>query len=310
MDIRHLQYFVEVAKHRSFSKAAEKLFVSQPTISKMVKNLEEEVGTDLLLRSTKRKLELTDAGQVVFRQGQAILQSLQSIANELDAIKNRKTGTIRLGIPPMTGARFFSKVISGFHQKYPGIHIKIIEDGSKSLEKELQQGELDLAVLALPVSLDAFDCIAIVNDDLQLLVHPSHPFSAHETVTLSDLRCESFILFREGFHLHEVIPAECRKAGFEPTVICESSQWDFISEMVAENFGIALLPGTICRLLDQDRVRAIPLIEPSIPWHLAISWQKDQYLSYASQEFIAYTCESLQVPRQPRSAKRAGAAVD
>ncbi|CAG7654452.1 LysR substrate-binding domain-containing protein [Paenibacillus allorhizosphaerae] len=308
MDIRHLQYFVEVAKHQSFSKASEKLYVSQPTVSKMVKNLEDEIGMALLLRSTKRKLELTDAGHVVYRQGQAIIQSFHNIASELDAIKNMKTGTIRMGIPPMTGSRFFSKIISGFHQKYPGISIKIIEDGSKSLEKQLLQGNLDLAVLALPVAPDAFDYIEIVNDDLQLLVHPAHPFSACNAVKLSDLQNESFILFREGFHLHEVIPAECRKAGFDPAVVCESSQWDFISEMVAENLGIALLPETICRLLDPTRVKTILLIEPSIPWHLAISWQKDNYLSYASKEFVTYTCESLQV--DPRNKKRAGGAIE
>jgi DNA-binding transcriptional LysR family regulator len=292
MDIRHLLYFVEVAKHRSFSKAAENLHVSQPTVSKMVKNLEDEVGAPLLERSAK-SFQLTDVGEVVFNQGQQILHSFQSISAEIDDVKNIKKGNIRIGIPPMIGSRFFPHILSQFHKKYPLINIQIFEDGAKDLEQGVMDGKLDLAAVVLPIDHSIFNSFPFVKEDLRLVVHPQHRFAERQSVNLSELRDEPFILFREGFTLHYRIREECIKVGFEPNVVCESSQWDFISEMAAANLGVALLPETICRGLDPQRVRNVPLINPSIHWNLAIIWLKDKYLSYASREWLQFIQQLL-----------------
>lgn len=106
MDIRQLQYFMEVARLQSFTKAAESLYITQPSISKTIRNIEEELGVTLFDRSGK-KVVLTDAGRIIYEQAQPIVKSFQSLSSELGDLKNLKKGHIRLGLPPMVGSSFF-----------------------------------------------------------------------------------------------------------------------------------------------------------------------------------------------------------
>lgn len=288
MDIRHLKYFLKVAEFKSFTKAAQDLYITQPTISKMVKNIEEELGVVLFNRSGK-EIELTDAGQIIFEQAHNIVNSFQHLSSELDDLVNLKKGHIRIGLPPMIGSSFFPKVLGKFREQYPDVTIQLVEVGAKKVEEDVESGVLDIGVVLLPTKEELFQSFALVKEKLVLLVHPTHPFADKQAVSLHELENESFVFFREDFALHDRIIAECVRAGFQPRVIYESSQWDFISEMVAANFGIALLPDPICRELDEERIRVLPLIDPVIPWHLVMIWRKERYLSFAAREWIQFT---------------------
>ncbi|GIN56376.1 putative HTH-type transcriptional regulator YwbI [Lederbergia ruris] len=288
MDIQHLKYFVAVAREGNFTRAANKLYVTQPTISKMVRNIEEELGVTLFDRSGKQ-VKLTDAGEIILVQAQNIIKSFQNLSAELDDLMNLKKGSIHIGLPPMVGSRYFPNVIQAFHQDYPNISIHLVEDGAVKIEEDVQNGTLDLGVVVLPVNQERFHSFSFVNERLMLLAHPNHPLSQKEVVQLVELEKEPFVFFRRDFTLHDRIITECVRAGFHPNIICESSQWDLISEMVVANLGIALLPETICRQVNEDQVTVIPLIEPVIPWRLGIIWRKDRYLSFAAREWIRYT---------------------
>lgn len=297
MDIKQLNYFVTVAKYKSFSKAGQILHITQPTISKLVKGLEDELGVVLLDRSTKQ-VQLTDAGEVVLRQAEQIINSFDNLATELSDVLKVHKGNIRIGTPPMVGANFFPRVLAGFNSRFPQINIQLIEDGAVKVEQAVSAGELDLGVAVQPFMQDTFDFFPFFAENLRLVVHPSHRFAKRREVELSELKNEVFIFFREDFTLHHFIRAKCQDAGFMPQVLFESSQWDFISEMVAANLGIALLPETICKELDEQRLKSINLVSPSIPWNLALIWRRDRYLSFATREFIRFTREMLQTIRE------------
>jgi len=292
MDMRHLQYFVEVARWRSFTKAAQALYVTQPTISKMIKNLEEELGVELFDRVGKR-IELTDAGSVLLAQAQPMLQSFGTMTAHLDELMQVRRGRIRIGLPPMVGASFFPEVIGKFHEQYPGITLQLFEYGSKKVEAEVAAGELDIGVILLPTKDELFESFSFVKQRLMLVVHPSHRLASHHEASLIALKDDSFLLFHEDFALHDRIIDECGQLGFQPNVVYKSSQWDFISEMVAANLGIALLPEAICRELDSGRMRTVPLTDPAIPWHLAMIWRKGGYLSFAAREWIGFAQTKL-----------------
>lgn len=283
MEIRHLEYFMEVARYCSFTKAAQTLYISQPAISKAIKSIEDELGIVLFDRSGKRVV-LTDAGKILYQQAQSIVKSFRSLSSEINDLMNLEKGIIRIGLPPMIGANFFPKVIVEFHEKYPNITIQLVEVGAKRVETEVGNGNLDMGVAVLPTDEDAFHTFQIVKDSLRLIVHPSHPLAEREAVSLSELAAEDFVFFHEDFTLHDRILEECLKLGFEPNILSKSSQWDFIVEMVAFNLGVALMPETICREL--TCVKVIPLVEPKIPWHLGIIWRKDGYISFAAREWI------------------------
>ncbi|WP_122629279.1 LysR family transcriptional regulator [Lucifera butyrica] len=288
MDIRHLIYFAEVARCQSFTKASQTLHITQPSISKMIKTLEDELGVVLFDRSGKQ-VELTDAGKAVLNQSRQIIASMQNLTSELADVINLEKGNLVIGLPPMVGARFFPNAIGEFKKIYPRITIQLKEFGSKKIEQGVEEGTLDIGVAVLPVKENTFDLFSFVKEPVMLIVHPCHPLAAKSGVFLEELRREPFIFFHKDFALHDMILDRCALVGFQPRIICESYQWDFMAEMVAANLGIALLPQRVCRELDPGRITMLPLLDPMIPWHLAIIWKKDKYLSFATRKWLDFT---------------------
>jgi len=282
-----LHYFIEVARTGSFTKAAESLHISQPTISKAVKEMEDELGYVLFLR-TGKKAEITPEGQLILNQARDIVHSFQNLSSELPHGPNMLQGKLRMGVPPMAGAGYFPEVIGQFHEQYPGITLELVEYGAKKIEEEIENGALDIGVVLLPTKHDLYHTIPFADERLMLIVHPGHRLASKEEVALKELAEESFILFREDFALHDRIPAICMSVGFQPRIVFETSQWDFIGNLVAAKLGIALLPESICRQIDPTRVAARPLVAPVIPWRLAFIWRKDRYLSFAAKEWIRF----------------------
>ncbi len=287
MDMRQLSYFLEISRHGSFSKASQSLHLSQPTLSKTIKNLEEELGVLLFNRST-RHIRLTDAGEILQTHAQIIMNSLENLNSALADVKQIKSGKFTLGLPPVIGASFFPKILARFHQLYPRVQIQLVEEGGKLIEQSLLEGSIDLGIVVLPVDEELFEVVPLIERELVLVVNPTHPLANCSQVSLKDLKEESFILFRKGFALHDRVREACIRNGFEPTIVYESAQWDLISEMVSANLGISLLPETICKKLDPAQIRCIPMIEPKVHWNIAIIWQKHRYLSFAAREWIQF----------------------
>ncbi|PFG14757.1 LysR family transcriptional regulator [Bacillus sp. es.036] len=287
MDIKQLAYFVEVAKQKSFTKASHSLYISQPTLSKMVKSLEAELDVELLDRSA-RSSELTDAGKIVYLQGEKILNMVDDLSSHLYDMMNLKKGHIKVGLPPLIGALYFPSILKGFQELYPDITIELMEHGANIAQQKILDGELDFAVGLLPVDETKFETLPFKKEELMLFVHSSHPFAEKNSVSISELRNEQIILFSEDFMLHDQMIEQCRQAGFEPHISYVSSQWDFISDMVSHNLGVTFFPKSILTKINQNNVISIPLVNPEIPWDLGIILRKEKYISYASRAFINY----------------------
>lgn len=287
MDLRPLVYFVTVARLKSFTRAGEELRITQPTISKMIRNLEDELGVTLLERSTKQ-VRLTDAGEAVLAQAQQIVSAMQNLTNSLGDVVHLQRGSLRVGLPPMVGAHFFPGIIARFHELHPQVSLHLTEHGAKAIEQGVAAGDLDLGVTLLPLA-EELESFAFAKEALRLVVPHGHRLAGRETVALGELAAEPFILFREDFALHDRIKRACQQAGFQPQIACESSQWDFIGEMVAARLGLALLPETVCRRLDPERVVTPALTDPAIPWHPAVIWRKDRYLSFSARAWLDLT---------------------
>lgn len=290
MDIRHLTYFIEVAKYKSFTKASKSLHLSQSTLSKVVKSLEEELNVELIDRSAK-KIELTEAGEIVLSEGEIIMESLNDLSTHLYGLMNLKKGKIKIGIPPIIGFLFFPKIIKGFHNLYPDIKIQISEDDSQKVKQDVSDGVLDLGVVMLPVDEKEFDVVPFVSEELSLFVHHSHPLVQRETVEMKELQNETFILFKHEY-IHDLIIQECLRAGFRPNIAYEISEWGFVSGMIGENLGISICPKPIANKVDEELIKAIPF-DPSFPWNLGIISKKKKHASPAVREFIKYISVEL-----------------
>ncbi|WP_428908372.1 LysR family transcriptional regulator [Niallia sp. Krafla_26] len=292
MDIRQLQYFLEVARQKNMTKAAEILHVSQPALSKMVKGLEEELGMTLIIRSNKAS-EVTDAGLIVTEYAKKMIALLDEMYVTLSDMSNLQHGSIHIGIPPIAGSLFFPKVIAEFHAAFSNIKINITEFPAPKLTKKVLDGEIDLGIAVLPIHEQDTITYPIVNENMKLLVHIDHPLAKKEHVPLHELKDEEFIFISEDFALHDIIWNHCIQAGFQPKILFKSMQWDFMSEMVAAHLGVTILPESICNRIDNNKITYLD-ITPSIPWDLAVITKKDKYISNAAQTFINFMLKQMQ----------------
>lgn len=284
MDIRQLSYFIEVAKHQSFTKAAQALHVTQPTLSKMVKNLEQEMDVSLFDRSS-RKVRLTDAGEVVFIQAQKIVNSLDDLSSSLYDVMNLNKGKIKIGLPPVISTLFFPTIIAAFQSRYPDVTVILVEDGAKKVEEKVADGEVDLGFVMLPVDAERFDVVPFVDQEIKLLVHEAHPLANQPIRDLIDFKDDPFLLLSKEFTLNGRTVEFCRSEGFEPKIAYESSQWDFIVGMVEKNLGVTLMPKLICDRVQDGPFKMVSLTQ-TFPWRLGIIMAKNRYVPYVSREFI------------------------
>jgi DNA-binding transcriptional LysR family regulator len=285
MDVRSLRYFVEVVRRDGFTRASESLHVSQPAISKMVRSLEEEIGVPLLVRA-RRRVTLTEAGQVVFDRAQGVLDAVRAIEEEVGELSAMRRGRLRVGLPPMVGMAFFPLVLAEFRRLHPGVTLELREQGARHIEALVRKGELDVGATVLPTDEATLATLPFVEDELWAVLHRDHPLAARSQLALSELEGHPFILHSPEFALHAHILDACRQCGFAPTVVSESSQWNFIVAMVAADVGVALLPGTICRRLGPRQVATVRITDPTIPWNLALVWRRDHYLPAATRAWL------------------------
>jgi len=286
MDIRTLQYFVEVVRFGGFSRAAKKIHSTQSTLSKAVRQLEDQMNLKLLERQG-HVIRMTEAGEIVFRRAQTILVQCADLRFELEEYRGLQRGKLRLGIPLIGSSNLFAHWFSEYRNRYPGIELQLVEHGSKKLEEMVKRGEIDLAASLLPVS-EEFDWQELRREPVDLLIHAGHPLAQKHTVTVADLANEPFILFGTGFVLNQIIVNTCLEKGFSPRIVAESSQVDFVIELVASRLGIAFLPRMIAEERHHPTTRRIPIVEPEIYWHLALIWRHDSYLSPSAQAWLNY----------------------
>lgn len=292
MELRQLKYFLEAAKLRNITKAAESLHISQPALSKMIKSLEDELGVPLFIRSNKTS-ELTDAGEVIVDYAQKIMGMVDEMTITLNDLTHLTRGEITIGLPPIIGSLFFPQVMAKFHRRFPNVHINITEYGGARVAKSVEEGEFEIGVAVQPIDNKEFDVYPIVEEEMKLLVPSSHPLADRKIVQLSELKNEDFIFYSEEFALHQIMRKEFIKQGFEPRILFKSSQWDFMSEMVAADLGVTALPESICDRVFNKEIKIIQL-EPSILWKLAVITKKGRYLSYASRTFIDFVLNERQ----------------
>ena len=279
MELRSLKALVAVVREGGFSRAAKKLHLTQSTVSKAVKQLEDELGVKLLDRGSQPN-PLTEEGRRVYAKAVAMLAEGEALETELRELRGLKTGTLRLGLPAIGSSIVFARRFAEYRRRFPGVEIQLVEGGSKDLEAMVLAGELDLAASLLPVSKE-FAWQEVRREPIEVLLPAGHRLAKRREVTLKALANEPFILYPPGFALHRMVLDACKRSGFEPKVVAESSQVDFVMELVASKMGIAFVPRMIAR--QRPDIKCVALTEPALFWNLALIWRRGGYLSEAAK---------------------------
>lgn len=284
MDLRSLRYLVEVVRHGGFARAAGHAHASQPTLSKSMAQLEDELGTRLLERG-RGGVRLTAAGEVVHRHALAMLAESARLHEELDALRGLKRGELRLGLPQLGSSVLFAPLLARYRQQHPHIDIHLREQGSRRLEQAVLAGELEVAATLLPVG-EGLDHQSVCNEPMYALLPRTHPRAQAKRFRLAWLRETPLILFEEGFALNRLIREACARHGVVPRETVRSAQVDFILALVAAGAGIALLPRLTIKERSLSGLVALPLAASDLRWKLVLAWRQGTTLSPAARAWL------------------------
>ncbi|MFE3181333.1 LysR family transcriptional regulator [Streptomyces violascens] len=275
MQFQQLTYFVAVAETRHFTRAAERVHVSQPSLSQQIKALENELGAELFSRA-RGNIALTDAGEALLPLARRILADADTARIEVQELAQLRRGRVRLGATPSLCTGLLPDVLRAFHDRHPGIQLLIEEGGSHDLVRELARGALDLAliVLPLPAGSPALTTIELLQEDLVVVSSAAEaPPGSDPAVRIADLRDAPLVMFRHGYDLRELTVAACRAEGFEPAFTVEGGEMDAVLGFVRAGLGVAVVPSMVAaRARD---LRVTPLARPGLRRTIALAHRSD-----------------------------------
>lgn len=294
LDIKQMKYFIEIVRQGGMTRAAETLYIAQPTISKAIKELESEIGEPLFDR-TRRQLLLTDVGEVFYHKAVEILKLYESLPNETSSLLGLEKGYISIGISALMDMERLVQVLGQFHQQYPNVVFNLDENGGKTIENQVRNNDIHLGLTSLPVDSKLFDSFPLYKGEFQVVMHHTHPLAQKENVTFKDLKDEDFIMFNEDFYINDKIIALTRQAGFVPHIVSKISQWQFIEHLITAKMGISILPDNIVRIISRNpEIRVLSIDDSTVDWTMGVIWRKDVYLNHATQTFLDYL--NIQLP--------------
>lgn len=292
MDIRELKYFVQVADSANYSVAAEKLYISQPALSKVIQKMERELGFKLFY-TERRQQCLTDDGKQLYEKAARVIREYDEIESAVQADSNTLSGHVHIGFPNVAGTCFFCELIAGFSQQYPDIKLHIREDGSQRILSDVESGTLDVGCVVLPVPEETFDASLFIRDNSCLVVSKKHPLAQRDQVSLTELKNETFVLLGAEFSTHSDIKSALLAAGVEPNIAMLSSQWDFVIQMVRLNYGISFLPRSLFQRFYYPDIHLLEITDSFQHEDLALITKKGQYLPRNVKCFIDYALAHL-----------------
>lgn len=282
MELRQLEYFQMVSKVNSFTRAAERLYVSQPAVTNAIRALEDELGIQLFDRSQKQVL-LTSEGQIFYNHVEHVLHGVSKTLADINNIKNLNGGILRLALTPLAGIKAFTFLLAKFKEKYPQIQIVFEENNNEDGQRALLEDRVDLAFLLPEMKSTSLTYVSIGQQSLALCVSVNHPLAANVMVRLEDLVEEPLILFKQDCALRNLLLHEFERNNTLPKIQFESSQVQTIRSLVGENAGIAILPEDLCSV---DQRMGIVRLKVPLYIDLALAYKTQKSLSHAAEAFI------------------------
>jgi len=288
-----LKYFDEIVSSGSYARAAERVHVTQPALSKAIRLLEEDLGVPLLERGRRGVgLRPTSEGEVVLRHARQLLEGRERMLSELKALRGLKGGELRLGLPSLGSAEIFAPVIARYRERYPLVDLHLLERGGEALERAVQAGQIELAATILPLLNDME--MAFVRDDPLVVALPrTHSLAGRRRLVLAELASTPLVLFEGGFVLNRLIHEACTAAGFQPQVVARIGQPSFGLALVAAGAGAMLLPAVVAAHHAVEGVVMVPLHSAELRWRLVLVWRKGGSLSFAARAFLEMLPEHI-----------------
>ena len=288
MELRHIKYFLTLADEKSFTRAADKLLIAQPPLSRQIKDLEEELGTELFIR-TSRGVTLTEAGE---RFKQYAIQILQLSDQSIDVIKemsNGLQGTLYIASVDGQAPHLISNWISGFHKQYPNVEFNIWNGNSDDVVSRLKNGLCEVAVIMGPFDQENIEGILAFEEPWVAMIPAEHPLAKDEAneIELSKLAPYDLIIPSRHSRLHE-ITGWFSLNNLKPKIICQMAHIINAFELTEQNVGIAIYPAAAGIYADKDKVVVKKLIKPEVKASYYLVKNTEKQMQLVAEEFWNY----------------------
>ncbi|MEM7478295.1 MAG: LysR family transcriptional regulator [Planctomycetota bacterium] len=239
MELDQLRYFLHVAEHKNFSRAAEALSISQSSLSRSIQRLEEELGLPVFVRKPK-SLELTEPGTLLLERARKVVSLVEDTKAEIK--DDGTTGRIRIGAIPTVAPYFLPAFLQQFAAEFPEASVIIHEETTERLLKSCSNGDVDIAILALPVEVKYLEVESLFKEELFLLLPTEHELDERQEITLRDVESQSFVMLDEAHCLSGNIRSFCHRNNFQPAVVGKTNQLAMVQELVSLGHGISIIP--------------------------------------------------------------------
>ncbi|GCE29095.1 LysR family transcriptional regulator [Dictyobacter alpinus] len=295
IELRHLRYFVVVAEELNFSRAAERLQMAQPPLSQQIRQLEQELGVQLLERN-KHSVQLTEAGKVFLADAQRLLQQVEQAITNVQQAQRGQVGQLKIGFIATAADSIVPEVLKVYRARYPRVNVSLREMLGRDQLQALKDHELHVGFLVPPGASGMQPQISmeiVQRNPLVAVLPENHALAGKQSLAVNELAEEPFILYphTSSSVFHDLIVGECNRAGFTPIVAQEVSEIRTLLGLVAAGLGVSLIPSTVTLFRPQGIVY-LPLRDSTTDYTIAMTWQHNDSSSLV-QEFLAVAREVI-----------------
>ncbi|MFC5470648.1 LysR substrate-binding domain-containing protein [Cohnella suwonensis] len=307
MTPQHLKYVLTLAEEKNFSKAAQKLFITQPSLSQFIKNLESQLNVQLFDRSTA-PIRLTYAGEIYVDAAHKIQAVQTELDNQLTDLHNLNLGELRIGTTPFRASCLLPKSIGAFRQKHPRVNIHIVEDKESALESMLSEGNLDMCILAGPLDANLFHSEPLAEELLYLAVPPNSPFHNGKEdcrITVEDILMnsrrlfranpidlslcaqESFIFLQQDRNFQQLEHALSQLPEFKPDIVMHTERIETSFAWTLSGIACCCIPDTFIRFGNHQRHPIYYKLNSALAQRdIVVAFKKNRYLSRAASNYV------------------------
>lgn len=285
MELHQLRYFVAVAELKSFTRAAERCEVTQPSLSQQIAKLEQNLGTTLVDRSARR-IALTPAGERLYERAAAILSQVDE-AQQVVCEGANLPPHLRVGAIPTIAPYLLPPVLKAFERAYGPVEVSVVEDLTAEIVQGCTAGDLDVGIVALPIDAAPLHSEQLFREELLVALPARHPLAKKKTITAAELAREPFVMLSEEHCLGEQVVTYCRQRECPPRVACRGGQLATVLELVALGYGLAFVP-EMARAGDRSRQRVYRSVAGAKPTRaIGVIWHRFRRAHPVVAEFRA-----------------------
>jgi DNA-binding transcriptional LysR family regulator len=290
MDLQQLKYFQTIARLENMSRAAEELYVAQPSLSRAIARLEDELGAPLFDR-LGRQIRLNQLGYVFLQRVEQALAELEEGKREVADMAGLEQGLVSLAVLYTVGAQLLPEILGAFRKDHPSIRFQLSQNASNVMNSQLRKGEIDLCISFPEPEQSDIGWAPLRTEEIFLAVPPTHRLAGCDSIYLSEVAREPFISLKREYGLREMADQFCHQAGFDPRITFEGDEIVIVRGLVAVGLGVAFIPALAMRNATEPLVSCLHISDFPCQRTIGLAWLQEHYLTASVQLFRQFVIE-------------------